>query len=217
MDVYTNNRVLKSALENGGCRNSEVNSVLKDIFRSCREYNFSLDVYHVPSGENPADLPCRSRSDTDCMLSNSARGQVQRLFKPHTFDLMSLDSNCQCNWVGLRLPDFTPCATPESSGINVLAHSLPLDHNIYVFPPFVLIAPLLKYVLEQDFHGAFSTVVPDLKPWHFWWASLQSLAVDLALLGRKNEGSILWYPSRDSQGWSLRNLRWELWAFRCVC
>ena len=32
VDVYTDNRVLKSALENGGCRSSEVNGVLKDIF-----------------------------------------------------------------------------------------------------------------------------------------------------------------------------------------
>ena len=32
VDVYTENRVLKSALENGGCRSSEVNGVLKDSF-----------------------------------------------------------------------------------------------------------------------------------------------------------------------------------------
>ena len=57
VDVYTDNRVLTSALENGCCRSSEVNGVLKDIFRFCREYNFSLDVYYVPSGENPADTP----------------------------------------------------------------------------------------------------------------------------------------------------------------
>ena len=151
VDVYTDNRVLKSALENGGCRSSEeVNGVLKDIFRSCRENNFSLHVYYVPSGENPADLPSRSRSDTDYMLSNCAWEQVERFFGPHTFDLMSLDSNCQRNRVGLRLPHFTPYATPESIGINVFAHSLPLDHNIYVFPPFVLIAPLLKYVLVSS-------------------------------------------------------------------
>ena len=167
MEIYTDNRVLKSALENGGCRSSEVNGVLKDIFRSCREYNFSLDVYYVPSGEILADLPSRSRSDTDCMLSNSAWEQFERLFGPHTFDFMSLDSNCQCNRLGPRLPHFTPCATPESSGIKVFALFLPLDPNIDVFPPFALIAPLLKYVLEQDFYGAFTSVVPDLKPWRF--------------------------------------------------
>ena len=68
--------------------------------------------------------PSRSRLDTDCMLSNSAWEQVDRLFGPHTFDLMSLDSSCQCNRVGLQLPHFTPCAAPESSGINVFAHWL---------------------------------------------------------------------------------------------
>ena len=124
VDVYTDNRVLTSALENECCRSSEVNGVLKDIFRFCREYNFSLDVYYVPSGENPADPTSRSRSDTDCMLSNSVWEQVDRLFGPHTFDLMSLDSSCQCNRVGLQLPHFTPCAAPESSGINVFAHWL---------------------------------------------------------------------------------------------
>ena len=141
VDLYTDNRVLKSALENGGCRSSEVTGVLKYIFHSCREYHFSLDVYYLPTGKNPADLPSRSRSGTDCMLSNRAWDQVKRLFGPHTFDLVSLDSNCQCNRVGLNLPHFTPCATPESSGINVFAHSLPLDHNIFVFPPFILIGP----------------------------------------------------------------------------
>ena len=142
VDVHKENRVLKSALENGGCRSSEVSGVLKDIFHSCREYNFSLDAYYVPTGENPADLHSRSRSDTDCMLSNSAWDLGKRLFGPNTFDLMSLGSNCQRNRVGLHLPHSTPCANPQCSFINIFAHSLPLDHNSFVFPPFILIAPL---------------------------------------------------------------------------
>ena len=148
VDVHTDNRVMKSALENGGCWSSKVSGVLKDIFHSCREYNFSLDVYNVSMGENPVDLPSRSLSGTDCMLSISAWDQVKRLFGPDTFDLMSLGSNCQRKRVGLHLAHFIPCATPESSGINTLAHSLSLDHNIFVFPPFILIAPLLKYLLD---------------------------------------------------------------------
>ena len=136
VDVHTDNHVLKSALENGGCRSSEVNGVIKDIFRSCREYNFSLDVYYVPSGGNPADLPSRSWSVADCMLSISAWEQVERLFGPHTFDLMSLDSNCQRNKVGLYLPHFTPCATPESSGINVFAQGFPTGTIWDSYPGF---------------------------------------------------------------------------------
>ena len=85
------------------------------------------------------------------MLSISAWDQVKRLFGPHTFDLMSLGSNCQRTRVGLHLAHFKPCATPESSGINTLAHSLPLDHNIFVFPPFILIAPPIEVSLEVGF------------------------------------------------------------------
>ena len=51
VDVHTDSLVLKSALDNGGCKSSEVNSVLKDIFHCCREFNFSLDVHYVPSSK----------------------------------------------------------------------------------------------------------------------------------------------------------------------
>ena len=130
---------------------------------------------------------------------------------------MSLDSNCQHDGTGHCLPHFTPCATPCSSGINILAQSLPSDHNLYVFPPFVLIAPLLRCILEQDFHGAFTIIISDLRPRHVWWALLQSLAVDRVLLGRKNEDGVLLFPSQVGQLWSSRKLQWDLWAILCVC
>ena len=106
-----------------------------------------------------------------------------------------------CTYLILRLVQLQNLTVSTSSLI------LSLDHNIYVFPPFILISPVLGYPLEQDFHGAFTIVVPDLKPRRLWWALLQSLAVDRALLGRRNEGSILWYPSQGGQEWFLRNLQ----------
>ena len=189
----------------------------KRFFDCSREFNFSLDVHYVPSSQNPADFPSRKVSDMDCMLSERAWGRVERLFGPHTFDLMSLDSNCQRDGAGQCLPHFTPCATPSSSGINVFARPLPSDHNLYVFPPFVLIAPFLKCILEQDFHGAFTIIIPDLKPRRFWWALLHSLAVDRALLGRKTEHDVLLFPSQDGRHWFPKKLQWDLWAIRCVC
>ena len=96
----------------------------------------------------------------------------------------SLDSNCQRDGAGQFLPQFTPCATASSSGINVFVRPLPSDHN-YVFPPFVLIAPFLKCILEQDFYGTFTIIILDLKPRRFWWALLQSLAVDRVLSSGK--------------------------------
>ena len=40
VDVHTGNRVLKSSLENGGCRSSEASSVLEDIFSFLQEIQF---------------------------------------------------------------------------------------------------------------------------------------------------------------------------------
>ena len=38
---------------------------------------------------------------------------MERLFGPHSFDLMSLDSNCQKDVYGNPLPHYTPWATPQ--------------------------------------------------------------------------------------------------------
>lgn len=121
VDVHTDSRVLISAIENEGCKSSGVNSVLKEILCCCRQYNFTLAMHYLPSGENPADTPSRKRSDLDCMLSREAWEQVERLYSPHTFDLMALDSNCQRDTHGRCLPHFTPCHTPESLGLNSFA------------------------------------------------------------------------------------------------
>ena len=210
MDVGTDSLVLKSAPESDGCRSSGVNNIVKGIFGRCREFNFSLDLRYLPSSTTPADFLSRKVSDMDFMLSKRAWGQVERLFGPHIFDLMSLDSNCQHDRTGQCLPHFTPCTTPCSSGFNVFAQSLPSDHNLFVFPPFVLIAPLLKYILEQDFHGAFTIIILDLRPRRLWRALLQSLAVDQVLLGRKSEVDVLLFPSQVGQHWSSRKLQRDL-------
>jgi len=72
-------------------------------------------------------------------------------------------------------------------------------------------------MFEQDFHGAFTIIVPDLKPRRFWWALLQSLTVDRFLLGKKGEDGILLFPSQNSRHWYSKELQWDLWGFRCVC
>lgn len=122
VDVHTDSRVLKSALENGGCRSSEVNGVLKDIFRSCREYNFSLDVYYVPSGGNPADLPSRSWSDTDCMLSgsksNAFSGPTRSISCPWIVTASVIE--WVCTYLILRLVQLQNLAVSTSSPILFL-------------------------------------------------------------------------------------------------
>ena len=79
------------------------------------------------------------------------------------------------------------------------------------------IAPLLKCILDQDFHVAFTIIIPDLRHGRFCWALVQSLSVDQVLLGRKNEDGVLLFPFQLGQHWSSSTLQWYLWAIPCVC
>ena len=206
VDIHTDSQTLKTALEDFGCKSSSVNESIKEILQCSRQLNFAINVRFVPSRDNPADVPSRVRSDLDCMLSEEAWGLVERSFGPHSFDLMSLDSNCQRDHSGRLLPNFSPWPTPASPRINAFAQSLPLGHNIYVFPPFVLVRPLLRYFVDQDFRGAFTLIVPDLCPRRFWWALLRAVAVNRLSLGRKGDRTVLLFPSHSAPVWSLCTL-----------
>ena len=71
-----------------------------------------------------------------------------------------------------------------------------MEHNVYVFPPFVLVGPLLRYFFDQRQCFAFSVIVPLLQRHRYCWAILQAMAVDSSLLGRKGDPAILLFPSR---------------------
>lgn len=72
VDVHIDNKVLKPALDDDGCRYSGINDVIKEIYRCSRDQNFSIQTFYVPSSRNPADKPSRKCSDLDCMLSVGA-------------------------------------------------------------------------------------------------------------------------------------------------
>ena len=130
MDVRIDNKVLKSALDDDGCRNSAINEIIKELYRYSRDQNFSIQTFYVPSSHNPADEPSRKCSDLDCMLSVGAWLSLERLFGPHSFDLMSLDSYFQRDAYSNPPPHYTPWTTPGSAGINVFANPLPAGRNI---------------------------------------------------------------------------------------
>ena len=219
IDIWTDNVTLQPAWENGGCRNSLVHQEMKRVEEMSRAGNFALRLKYVPSTETVADTPSHALSDIDYSLSTVAWAQVQSSVGPHMFDLMSLDSNCCRGGDGNFLPHYSPWPTPYSSGTNVFAQPIPSGHNIYVFPPFVLVGPLLRYFLDQRQHFAFIsfTLPPRLYPCRYWWAILQPLAIDSLLLGRKGDPSVLQFPSRSSPDFTARPLPWDLWAFRCIC
>ena len=71
-----------------------------------------------------------------------------------------------------------------------------MEHNVYVFPPFVLVGPLLRYFFDQRQCFAFTVIVPRLQRHRYRWAILQPIAVDSFLLRRKGDPAVLLFPSR---------------------
>ena len=66
----------------------------------------------------------------------------------HTFDLMTLDSNAPMGKDGRPLPHFSPFPSPCSVGVNLFCQDLrSVSHmcNLYVFPPYGLIGPVLRF------------------------------------------------------------------------
>ena len=147
----------------------------------------------TPSARNPADAPSRVLSDKDCKLSVPAWSKVQQVFGPHTIDLMSLDSNVQIDEKGMPLRHFTPVYTPMFSGINVFAQVISRDENAYVFPPFVMMGPLLRFLLQARI--SVTIIAPQLSPIPYWWLILKGASSDSFLLGSKGKRGVLLFPS----------------------
>lgn len=104
----------------------------------------ALKVCFVPSALNPADLPLRALSYTDCKLSSLAWKLVQQSYGPLTLDLFAFASNVQCDQQGNPLRFYAPFPNPGCSGVNVFAQTISPSENAYAFPPFVLMGPLLE-------------------------------------------------------------------------
>ena len=124
---------------------------------------------------------------------------------------MSLDSNVQFDEKGVPLRHFTPFYTPMSSGINVFAQVISRDENAYVFPPFVMMGPLLKFLLQARI--PVTIIAPQLSPTPYWWPILKGASSVSLLLGSKGEGGVIPFPS-PHVCFATRPLQWDLFAFR---
>ena len=194
IDAFVDNRSLLYSWERQVSKSSAISDILKDIFSFTMSRNLSLNLIYVPSKDNPADAPSRSLSDLDCSLSPAAWHQVDTAFGPHTIDLMALPFNVQPDRAGRPLRFFAPLPCPQAAGINVFAQDISPDENAYVFPPFVLIGPLLKYLSSQQ---------------------VQRSASNSFKLGSKGDSSILLFPAKSGLSmWEPRPLQWDLWVFR---
>lgn len=186
IDCYVDSQVLVNCRSKGGSKSRELTEVLKQLFHQTLLSNFCLHLYYVPSSQNPADRASRQLSGLDCTLAPHVWRLIDDTFGPHSIDLMAIPANVRCDSSGRLLKFFSPFPLQAAAGTNVFSQVLPPSDNAYVFPPFVLIGPLIKF-LSTHCHCAFSLVVPDLCPRRYWWP----------LLRHRSTASFVW-ASKDN-------------------
>eukprot|EP00794_Sanderia_malayensis_P000797 gene797-88_t len=101
---------------------------------------------------------------------------------------------------------------PGIHGVNVFAQSFVSEENYYIFPPIVLIGPLLKFLKDSPIRVTFLAF--DVSPRKFWWPLINSYAADSCLLGKNGLQDVIFFPPDKKLGWHTRPLPWDLHAFR---
>ena len=212
VNAYVDNTNLVDFWNNQGGRNIELSNEIKDLFCLSLKLNILLKLHFVPSESNLADAPSRFYSDSDCTLSPSVWSLVEVTFGPHTFDLMAIPSNVMKDKFCHQLKFFSPFPVAGSAGVDIFAQVLAPDENYYVFPPFVLVGPLIKFLQSQS--ARVTIVIPDISPRKYWWPLVNSMCiVRLKIANKKDLGALLFPPS-TKVGWHTRPLPWDLYAFR---
>lgn len=202
VDIQVDNQAVINAWQHHGGRSQSLNLVLKKLFFTTTRLNVLLHMAYVSSKENPADEPSRRLSLLDCKLTPLVWANIQRECggdDGHTCDLMALDSNAMSDKMGNLLPHFTPYPSPASMGVNLFAQDLScfphLMQRPYVFPPLVLVGPLLKYLKLH--RQSCTVVVLDRYPRKYWWPVLCFYATQAYRVAPRGASDALFRPSTN--------------------
>lgn len=192
VDVLVDNMAVVNTWNNQSGKSVALNKVMKQLFYTTEKLNVLLHLEYIPSEGNPADSPSRRLSLSDCQLSCDVWSMVQRLFggdDGHSCDLMALDSNAMKTKQGKPLPHFTPYPSPGSAGVNVFSQNLYEHADIlvrpYVFPPLVLVGPLLRFL--EGYRQSCTIIVLDTYPRMYWWPLLHRRSRKSAKKKKKRE------------------------------
>ena len=220
VDVLVDSQAVIQAWNNPGGKSASPNAALHQIFFTNSSLNVSLHLSYVPSAANPADVPSRRQSLLDSRLSNSVWRVVQDEFEGptgQTCDLTTLDSHMMKDRLGNPLPHFTPYLSPGSLGVNLFAQDLcqfaRVLTRLYVFPPLVLVGPLLRFL--QTYRQACTVVILDIYPRKYWWPLLFHRSIKCKQIAAKGDPEALLSPTKGSWAPHL-GIAGDLWAFLVV-
>jgi len=135
----------------GGCRASECHEVARMIWQYCETKNLYIRASYINKKLNIADSLSRESIDSsDFSLSSSSYEKIKRAFFEPVIDLFATHMTRKCSRFVSWLPD------PESEAVD--AFSIKWENNFYAFPPFNMIAKVLKKIELDKVFGI--VVVP---------------------------------------------------------
>ena len=208
--AFVDNKSVVFAWSNQTSRNSQLNTVLKEIFQFTLQYNCALEVTYIPSKSNPSDLPSRTLSKADATITSRTWLLIQSQFGPHTVDMFSLDSNAMTDLGGNKLRHFTPFPSPLSFGVDALAQPYSATERYYAFPPFCLLPGLVKFIIDKAVNATLVFPWFDLlEPWH---VLILRSARSIITVGYKHDKGVLLYPTKKGYQKDKRGLQWTLMA-----
>ena len=148
-------------------------------------------------------------SGKDATLVKEKWAIVEDAFGPHSIDLMAVESNVMLDRNQNRLKYYTPFPMKSAAGVNVFSQDLSREENAYVFPPFCLVSPVLKF-LQQSGIRECTIVVPALNPVPMWWPLLWSLVIKWLVLAQKGDSKGLLYPTKNGYQPDSKGLECDL-------
>lgn len=211
--VLTDNMAVLSVWQNQGGKDRALNCITKCIFSLTLKLNFELNLQFVPSKLNEADAPSRQISYADSMLDGKTWGIVEKVFGPHTVDLMASDSNSMKAKGGGVLRHFTPCPMPFTAGVDVFAQNIRKELNPYVFPPFGMVFPVLSFLKEQEI-PVCTCILPYRQPVPVWQPLVEECKISSVVLGWQGEKGVIRVPTKKGYVLDNKGLKWALIAYR---
>lgn len=116
------------------------------------------------------------------------------------------------NYDGFILKHFTPSPSPLSSGVDAFAQKYSKDEIYYAFPPFCLLFPVIKFIVEMKINCTL--LFPKLNPIPVWYPFLLRHIESLKLIGCKGDKGVLLYPSKKGYIVDKHGLQFDLYAAR---
>lgn len=167
--VHSDNSTTVAYINKFGGRFAHLNTVRRNIFRTCTELSIELSAAHVPGVTNvSADTLSRTSLQQEWGLKPRAFQALQKRWGPYSFDRMASSSNKKVELFNSRFRQ------PGSAGADALAQSW-VGHNNYVCPPLALVGPCLRLVASQQ---ATATIILPMWKRQWWFPLLKKLLVD---------------------------------------